>query len=92
MNKLINIPITQDQLKELRKLCHTPHAHPEGQNECPICEMPIIDAALKQLTENKWGLAKMKFALDKIEYQLRDCHSHFSVAEVIVNAIKEIEE
>jgi hypothetical protein len=40
---------TMMQIRDLINEIEGPHTHPEGMNECSICDEQIIDAALRHL-------------------------------------------
>lgn len=45
----IDIQVKEEHWEELRELCEEPHLHYEGMNECPICDKPLIEAAIDKI-------------------------------------------
>ena len=45
--------VQMDKLRILLNEIEGPHEHREGANECHICDEPVIDAAIRLLTDLK---------------------------------------
>jgi hypothetical protein len=53
---MIEIIVSQAKFDELRRLVAIMHKHYDGMNECPVCDTPIIDAAIHRIKELKAAL------------------------------------
>jgi hypothetical protein len=51
-DKVLNIPVLETTWEKIRKLCYDVHEHPDGMNECPICDKELIEDVLDKL--NAW--------------------------------------
>lgn len=49
--RFLAIRVREDKWEQLRKLVIPAHKHPEGMNECHICDRDLIDATIDKLTD-----------------------------------------
>lgn len=50
---MLRINVHSTIWNKLRNLLTVPHEHHDGQNECMICEEPLINAAIAELTHDR---------------------------------------
>lgn len=59
----MNIHATTEQVVELRQLVIIEHEHPEGLNECYICDEPLVSCAINKIKQLQAELEQMCAAL-----------------------------
>lgn len=72
-----------NQWQRLRKLLVTPHEHYDGQNECPICDEPLVSASADEIeklraklkTAEARGIERCIYALGRDADELEDSTS-----------------
>lgn len=55
---LIQVTVNADQWDALRKACEIPHDHYDGQNECSICDEPLVIAATNTIAALRHDLER----------------------------------
>lgn len=61
---LVHVTVTSAAWERLRKLTDIPHKHGDGTNECAICDVELVDAAVTHIEELDAALRKFVMAKD----------------------------
>lgn len=59
---MIRITVNEERWDALRKACAIP-----GQNECSICDMELVDAAIECIAELRQEILKARAALNSVD-------------------------
>lgn len=71
---------TEEQIEKLRDLLKIDHEHYEGQNECEICDTPLIKALIDDLSDFK----KMR----ETDTSLQEAFDKVTIKQHLEEAIK----